>query len=355
MSPASRVGIAFIGAGGICEQKHLPNLAKFPDVELVSVCNRSPESGRRVAEKWGFRRTGADWRQVVAEADVDAVFIGTWPYMHREIATAALAAGKHVFCQARMCMDWPEAAQMVAAAAAHPQLVNMVCPSPHRVRWERAVKQLLASGKIGELRSVVVASTSAANNDLNQVTWRERVDLSGLNVLQVGIFAETLNTWCGEYDSLAATSRICIPKKRDAQGRAVEIKVPQVVSIVGTLAGGVHAAEYHSGLASGYERSQIVLFGATATCTLDFLAQQLRLHKDAAEPAAGELIDDVGDEWRVERQFIDAVLAVRRGVAWQVSPDFAEASRYMRKMQAIHDAAAQSRTVPLSEYSPEIC
>jgi predicted dehydrogenase len=200
-----------------------------------------------------------------------------------------------------------------------------------------------------------VASTSAANNDLNQVTWRERVELSGLNILQVGIFAETLNTWCGEYDSLAATSRICIPKKRDSQGRAVEIKVQQIVSITGTLAGGVHAAEYHSGLARGYERSRIVLFGATATCTLDLLGQQLRLHKDAADPAAGEVIDDAGDEWRVERQFIDAVLAAQRGEAWQVSPNFAEASRYMRKMQAIRDAAAQGRTVPLSEYSPEIC
>jgi predicted dehydrogenase len=251
-------------------------------------------------------------------------------------------------------MNWPEATQMVAAAAAHPQLVKMVCPSPHRVRWERAIKQLLASGKIGELRSVVVASTSAANNDVNQVSWREQAELSGLNVLQVGIFAETLNRWCGDYESLAATSRICIREKRDAQGKAVTIKIPQIVSIVGTLAGGAQAAEYHSGLASGYERSQIVLFGATATCTVDLLAQQLRLHKDPANAAAGELIDDVGDEWRVEREFIDAVLAARRGEAWRVSPDFAEASRYMRKMHAIHDAAAQGRTVPLSEYSPEI-
>ena len=88
------------------------------EVELTTVCNRSPDSSRRVAEKWKFQRTSDDWRQVIADSGVDAIFIGTWPYMHREMATAALVAGKHVFCQARMCMDWHEAMQMVAAAGA---------------------------------------------------------------------------------------------------------------------------------------------------------------------------------------------------------------------------------------------
>ena len=62
MSREKRLGIAFIGAGGICEQRHLPNLAKFPEVELVAVCNRSQESSKRIAEKWGFRRTAQCWR-----------------------------------------------------------------------------------------------------------------------------------------------------------------------------------------------------------------------------------------------------------------------------------------------------
>src|SRR5262245_65817618 len=109
-----------------------------------------------------------------------------------------------------MCMDAREAEEMVVTAAAHPELVSMICPSPHRVRWERTVKGLLASGRLGELRSVMVVSTSAANCNPNQVTWREWADLSGLNILQVGIFAETLNSWCGDYEELAATTRVFI-------------------------------------------------------------------------------------------------------------------------------------------------
>jgi predicted dehydrogenase len=273
--------------------------------------------------------------------------------MHRATAIAALAAGKHVFCQARMCMDWHEAMQMVAVAGAHAELVSMVCPSPHRVRWERPMKQLLEGGTLGELHSVVALSTTGANRDPNSVTWRERVELSGLNILQVGIFAETMNSWCGEYESLAATCRIPMPEKRGAQGETIEIQIPQIVSIIGGLENGAHAAEYHSGVAAGYERSQIVLFGSKATCTVDLLGQQLWLHNVAAKPEQALLINDAGDEWRVERQFIDAVLAARRGEAWHVSPDFVEASHYMRKLQAIHDSAAHCRSVQLADYSAE--
>src|SRR5207237_9660243 len=117
----------------------------------------------------------------------------------------------------------------------------------------------------------------------------------------------------------------------------------------GVLKNGIPAAEYHSGLAIGHERSQIVLFGSQTTCKLDLLAQQLRLCGPSADASDGELVARVGDEWRVERDFIDAVLAARHGERWQVSPDFAQASRYMRKLQAIHDAAARSRVVQLAD------
>lgn len=99
MNDPELIRLGFIGAGGICEQRHLPNLTKMPGVELVAVCNRSPESSRRVQEKWGFARTVDDWRQIIEASDIDAVFIGTWPYRHCELSLAALAAGKHVFCQ----------------------------------------------------------------------------------------------------------------------------------------------------------------------------------------------------------------------------------------------------------------
>lgn len=348
MNDPESIRLGFIGAGEICEQRHLPNLAKMPGVELVAVCNRSPESSRRVQKKWGFVRTSDNWREIIEASDIDAVFIGTWPYLHCELSLAALVAGKHVFCQARMCMDSAEARQMVAAANAHEQQVAMVCPSPFRVRWERTVRELLASERFGRLLSVTVISANSANCDPQQISWRERCELSGLNILQVGIYAETLNAWCGEYDSLAATTSISL-NKNDVQGQRVEIEIPQTVSITGTLSGGIPGTEFHTGLAAGFERAEILLCGSAATCRVDLLAQQIMLHSAAS--TASEIIDAVGDEWQVEADFLAAVRAARRGEPWQVRPNFTEAARYMRKMQALHDSSRESRVINLSDES----
>ena len=348
MTANDRLRIGFIGAGDISQQRHLPGLQAISGARLVAVCNRSPESSQRVQARWGFERTAADWREVAEAADIDAVFIGTWPYKHCEMSVAALAAGKHVFCQARMCMNWNEAVRMRAAAAERPRQVAMICPSPHRVRWERTVLNLLKSPDFGELRSVTVTSTSAANCDPQAVSWRERAELSGINVLQVGIFAETLHAWCGEYDSLAAGASIPIPEKRDASGAIVRIEIPQIVSIAGTLASGALATEFHSGLAAGRDQSEIVLFGSDATCKVDLLAQKVLLYPSPDSEAIVQ--GDAGDPWNVERAFIDAVRAARRGEPWAVRPVFEEAARYMQKLQAIHDSAAQARLVRLAEY-----
>jgi predicted dehydrogenase len=338
MNDSKPIRLGFIGAGGICEQRHLPNLASMEGVELVAVCNRSPESSRRVCDKWGFARTADDWRQVTEARDIDAVFIGTWPYRHCELSLAALEANKHVFCQARMCMDWAEARQMVSAASVRPHQVSMVCPSPFRVRWERTIRELLASNRFGRLLSVSVCSMNSANLNSHQISWRERRELSGLNILQVGIYAETLNAWCGDYVSLQATTATPL-QKFDAEGWPVAIQIPQTVAISGTLEGEVLSTEFHTGLAAGFERSEIVLCGSAATCRVDLLAQQVELFPTASSSKPGEVIDSVGDEWQVEAEFLSAIRAVRRGESWQVRPNFVEAERYMRKMQTIHESA----------------
>ena len=346
MTARESIRLGFIGAGGICEQRHLPNLVKMPGVELIAVCNRSSESSRRVQEKWNFARTADDWRQIVAADDIDAVFIGTWPYLHCELSMAALAAGKHVFCQARMCMDWAEAQRMVAASNAHPHQVAMVCSSPFRVRWERTIRELLASERFGRLLSVTATSATSANRNPHHITWRERRELSGLNILQVGIYAETLNAWCGDYESLTATT--ATPNaKFDEQGQPVEIHIPQTVSITGMLSGGIPCTEFHTGLAAGHEQAEIVLYGSAATCRVDLLTQQVVLFPESPASKNGEVIDSVGDEWHVESEFLAAVRAARRGDRWQVRPDFVEAARYMRKMQALHDSARDARVVGL--------
>src|SRR5262249_17853345 len=123
-----RVGI--VGAGENTRLMHIPGLQAIDGVEIVGVANRTPESSRKVAEEFGLSRTYADWAEVVSDSELDAIVIGTWPNMHSVITVAALEAGKHVLCEARMARDASEAHEMLRVAHAHPSQVAQLVPAP---------------------------------------------------------------------------------------------------------------------------------------------------------------------------------------------------------------------------------
>src|SRR5687767_9920795 len=129
MSDATiRVGI--VGAGANTRARHIPGLQAIPGVEIRSVCNRSRESSRRVAERFGIPKIHDHWQELAGDPETDAIVIGTWPYLHCPVTLATLAADKHVLCEARMAMNAREARAMRDAARAKPHLVAQVVPSP---------------------------------------------------------------------------------------------------------------------------------------------------------------------------------------------------------------------------------
>src|SRR5438128_1692182 len=106
---AKRVRIGLIGAGGNTRLRHIPGFLALPDVELAAVCNRRPESTEAIAREFKVPRTYARWEELIADSAIDAVCIGTWPYLHCPITLAALNAGKHVLTEARLSMNAAEA------------------------------------------------------------------------------------------------------------------------------------------------------------------------------------------------------------------------------------------------------
>ena len=340
--------IGFIGAGSIARQRHLPNLAKLDAVQVRAVCNRSEESSRQVAQDFGIPEIEADWRTLVERDDLDAIFIGTWPYRHREMSVAALEAGRHVFCQARMAMNLDEAKAMVAAAEAHPDLVHMICPPPHRMPHEPFIRRMMAQGDLGDLHLVRIVSLDASNADPDTITWRERVEYSGLQALQVGIWAETLHAFAGQVATLQAVTATPLAQKRDEAGELYEIRIPQIVLVQGVLESGAVLSEQHSGLSSHEQANFIALHGSKGTLRIH-ADGRIELGRAGEELRPIETPGELQRPWQVEQDFVEAVRRARAGQAWAVRPNFHEALQYMRKVQAIHDSAATGRAVRLSE------
>ena len=349
MTDPDAIRIGFIGAGEICRSRHLPGLAGIPGVEVVAVANRSRASGRKVAAEFGIPHVVDHWQDLVRRDDLDAVFIGTWPNMHCEMAVAVLAAEKHCFCQARMAMDVAQARTMLAAAQAHDHLVNMICPPPTRMPFEPFVRDVLAKGTLGRITAVELVSVGGANLDRDSVHWRERAALSGAQVLAVGIFAETLHAWVGPYAELSAQLATPIATKRDDCGAQVTIDIPQVVTISGRLENGALAVEYHSGVATDRTtaKSQLTIWGLAGTLRYQF-GDAIEMAAAGEELKPADVPAELQRPWQVEADFIAAVGAARRGTpaaGRPVSPDFAEGLRYMQKVQAVHASAATGRAV----------
>src|SRR5262249_30552826 len=148
--------------------------------------------------------------------EIDAVVIGTWPYLHAPITLAALEAGKHVLTEARLAMNATEAREMLAAARRHPNLVAQVVPSPLGLTALGDGRGLLADGFLGELREVSLVHRGDALADPSApLHWRQDAALSGYNTLTLGILHETLLRWVPGPIQVVAQAHAFIPTRID--------------------------------------------------------------------------------------------------------------------------------------------
>jgi predicted dehydrogenase len=345
---AERVRIGIIGAGANTREVHIPKLREIDGVEIVAVANRSRASGAEVASRFGIPRVLDRWQDLAADPGVDAVLVGTWPNLHREAAVAALEAGKHVLCEARMAMDASEAREMLAASRAHPGQVAQLVPAPYTLELDAAVKRLLAEGWLGRLLVVDVRATTAQFVDeTSPLHWRQDASKSGLNTLALGIWYESVSRWIGRAASVLASARTCVPRRTDpSTGRTADVKVPDHVDVLAETAQGASLrmqASAVTGLAPSPREAW--LFGSEGTLRVD--ADTRRLYgARRGEAEMREIVvppeERIG--WRVEREFVGAI----RGEEAVRLTTFAEGVRYMEFTEAVALAARTGRRVEIA-------
>ena len=245
------LGIGFIGAGGIARLRHGPGLQAIDGVELVAVANRSQESGRAFANQFGVARVYSNWRALLDDDDVDAVVIGTWPYLHSKLSIAALDAGKHVFCQARLAMDAADARRMVAAKQAAGK-TTMVCPPPHGMRFAERIKSIVSNGELGRIFHLTVRDFTPAYCDpQTALHWRQSESRSGANTLTLGIVYEVLLTWFGIRANWVQAGDATFVNDRPDGDSLAPVERPDAVFVTAGLENGGLASIALSGVAGG--------------------------------------------------------------------------------------------------------
>ena len=211
------IKIGVIGAGGNTISAHLPKLIEQKDVEVIAVANRTILSGSKVAKKFNIKHVYDDWQKVIMNDEVDAICIGTWPNMHAAITIEALESGKHVLTEARMAMDSDEAEIMFNVSKNYPELITQIVPAPHTLPYDNTIKDWV-SKEMGDLILFDVKSTTGEFIDYDrEIHWRENRDLSGNNIMHMGIFYESAMRWLGTASSVMAVSNVNVKKRPSSE------------------------------------------------------------------------------------------------------------------------------------------
>jgi predicted dehydrogenase len=328
------IGIGFVGAGANTRLRHLPGFAEIDGVQLVTVANRSEASSSAVAAEFGIGRVSSSWKEVVADPEVDAVCIGTWPYMHAEITLAALAAGKHVLTEARMASDLAGAEAMYVAAEANPGLVAQIVPSPFTLEQDSTVIGLIESGTLGELREIFIDHSMDAYVDSDApMTWRQDVGYSGINILTMGIYHEVIERWLpDEVEVLDARGAIFTPERIHWEsGESTPVEIPDCVHVLGVLERGSLLNYHFSGVEPGPGSNEIKLVGSESTLRMDVGAGELFLSRRGEDEVKVDIPEEERVGWRVEADFVESI---REGKP-VTRTSFGDGLRYMRFTDAV--------------------
>ncbi len=154
---AALVGHGFMGAAHSQAFRVAPRFFELPLALVMStLVGRNAEATAAAAEKWGWQKTATDWHDIVGDPSIDLIDICSPGSTHVEIAVAALAAGKHVFCEKPLANTVAEAEKMAeaAAAAAKNGVFAMVGFNYRRVPAITFARDLVARGELGTIRQV---------------------------------------------------------------------------------------------------------------------------------------------------------------------------------------------------------
>lgn len=337
-----RVGL--IGAGGNVRNRHIPGFQKVEGLEILAVANRSLESSRSVADQFNIPRVYGSWQELLEDDEINAVCIGTWPYMHRTLTLAALARGKHVLTEARMANTAQEARDMLEASRQNSHLVCQLTPTSTTYKIDRILQRLIREGFLGELLSVEVQSLQNRFADPGgELHWRHSGELSGYNTLNIGAAYESMMRWVGRGNRVMAMSKTHVPYRRNDRGELVSVSIPDHIDILYELANG---AQVHmrmsatTGLSTG---NQTWFYGSEGTIHVDQGQNIFAGSRGDLQLSPVPNPPEEQDHYRVEEEFSNAI----RGKEQITMVPFETGVHYIEWTEAAIRSAQTGRAVYL--------
>src|SRR5881409_1430275 len=245
--PKSTLGVGIVGVSpvrGWAATAHIPALRALPNYEIRALSSHNAESARAAGDVFGISAVFSNHEQLVTQPDVDFVAVTVKVPHHRELVTAALAAGKAVYCEWPLGRDLEEARAM-AALAAEKGVRTVVGLQARQAPAIEFVQQLLGDGYVGEVLSTTMVGLSIPGDAVVQPNAYMLDRTNGANVLTiaVGHSLDLLNYVLGEFADLSAVSDLRRPRITiEETGEQIVKTAPDQIAVIGTLTSGATAS-----------------------------------------------------------------------------------------------------------------
>src|SRR3954463_3898499 len=174
----------------IGREKVIPATQRSELGTVVAIASRDPSRASEVAKQRGIERAYASYDELLADADVDAVYIPLPNHMHVPWSLRAIDAGKHVLCEKPIGLSVIEAESLASAAAAKPE-VKVMEAFMYRFhpQWQ-AARQLVRDGRIGDLHSI---HTHFSYHNTDAENYRNKLEMGGGGLMDIGCYAISLS------------------------------------------------------------------------------------------------------------------------------------------------------------------
>ncbi|MEA2551112.1 MAG: hypothetical protein QOE25_881 [Actinomycetota bacterium] len=245
----STLGVGIIGVSpdrGWAAIAHIPAVRALPNYELRALSAHTAGSARAAGERFGVSAVFSDHQQLVTRPDIDLVAVTVKVPHHRELVSAALAAGKAVYCEWPLGRDLDDASAMTTLATEH-GVRTVVGLQARQAPVIEFVQELLSDGYVGEVLSTTMVGLSVAGDVIARPNAYMLDETNGANVLTIaaGHSLDILSYVLGEFADLSAVSDLRRPLITVEETAEQIVKTaPDQVAVIGTLTSGATATAH---------------------------------------------------------------------------------------------------------------
>src|SRR5712675_1354725 len=366
-SALSTLGVGIVGVSpvrGWAATAHIPALRALPNYEIRALTAHSAESARAAGEVFGISAVFSDHEQLVAQPDVDVVAVTVKAPHHRELVSAALAAGKAVYCEWPLGRDLDDARAM-AALAAEQGVRTVVGLQARQAPAIEFVQELLRDGYVGEVLSTTMVGLSVPGDVVGQPNAYMLDQANGANVLTiaVGHSLDILSYVLGEFADLSAVSDLRRPliTIEETGEQIVKTAIDQI-AVIGTLTSGATVSVHVREAVAGGTGFLWEINGSDGTLRITADAAYPEIYpltvagaRGRNEPAQLAVPAALTQKWpalsslegapafNVGRAYAGFAADIDKGT--HTVPDFADAARRHEIIAAIERAAASGERV----------